>query len=321
MLADDNFAAVVLGVIQTDPATAARKFPYIADAIRDLAPEKPVIFAGLDDGADVPAEYITDLRALGVPYFPSADRAYRALRQLSRRATRDLARAPLPAAAIDTSTGGVILEYRAKQLLAAAGIPFPKGSFAATLANATRIAGEVGYPVVLKAQAAALSHKSDAGGVLLNIADDAALATAWDRLYANVATYDAAITLDGALVEAMGARGVELIIGVRSDPEWGPAILVGFGGVQAELMHDIRLIAHDLTREGIVAELMQLRSAALLTGYRGSPALDIDAVADVIAAIGAVVASTPEIREIDLNPLVVYPVGQGAVALDALIYA
>jgi acyl-CoA synthetase (NDP forming) len=320
LLADDSYAALVFGIIQTDPATCARKFPAIIDAVTALNPEKPVIFAGIDDGAEVPAAYIAGLRAIGVPYFPSPDRAFRALRHLGKLAERDFAVADSVPVALDLPSG-VIPEYRAKQLLGPVGIPFPAGGFAANADEAKAIAAQVGYPVAIKAQSADLSHKSDAGGVILNIADDAALDTAWDRLYGNVAAYDAAIALDGAQVEAMGRRGVELIIGARNDSEWGPVILAGFGGVTAELLHDVRLLPHDLPHDAIVAELRALKQGALLDGYRGSPALDVDAVAKLIAGLGRVLAGTPSIREIDLNPVVVYPKGEGVVALDALILA
>lgn len=321
LVADPGIAAIVLGIIQTDPATASRKFPPITDAVVALSPDKPVIFAGLDDGAEVPADYLAALRAAGVPYFPSPDRAFRALRRLIVAAEREAGTAdPVPVAA-DLGTGGVIPEYRAKALLAPLGIRFPQGGFATSADEAVAVADRIGYPVVLKAQAAALSHKSDAGGVILNIADAAALRAAWDRLHANVRAYDAGIALDGALVEGMGARGTELIIGARNDPDWGGVILVGFGGVQAELMHDVRLLPTDLPRAVIVAELRRLKMGALLDGYRGSPALDVDAVAEVIEAVGRLLAGSPGVREIDLNPVVVYPAGEGAVALDALILA
>lgn len=320
LLADDNFAALVFGIIQTDAATAARKFPAITDAVKTLQPEKPVIFAGIDDGADVPADYISGLRDIGVPYFPSADRAFRALRHLGQRAIRDFDRTDAAPVALDLPSG-VIPEYHAKQLLAPVGIPFPAGGFAASADEAKAIAAKVGYPVAIKAQSADLSHKSDAGGVLLNIADDAALDAAWARLYDNVRAYDGSIALDGAQVEAMGKRGTELIVGARNDPDWGPVILVGFGGVTAELLHDVRLLPADLSHDAIVAELRLLKQGALLDGYRGSPALDVDAVARLIAGLGRVLSGTPSIREIDLNPVVVYPKGDGVVALDALILA
>ena len=319
LLGDEAFAAVVLGIIQTDPATCARKFPAIIEAIQTLAPQKPVIFAGLDDGAPGPEAYIESLRDLGVPYFPTADRAFRALRQLSKAAARDVSSGGSEPLALADLPSGVVPEYRAKQALAPAGIPFPKAQFAASLPEARAAAAAVGFPLVLKAQAAALSHKSDAGGVILGIADEAALEEAWERLYANVARYAPGLVLDGVLIERMGARGTELIVGARNDPEWGPVILVGFGGVQAELLKDVRLLPHDLTHDAIIKELRRLKSGALLDGFRGSPALDVDAVADLIAALGRVLEGTPSIREIDLNPVVVYPKGESVVALDALI--
>jgi acyl-CoA synthetase (NDP forming) len=321
LLADPAFGSIVLAIIQTDAATATLKFEPIIAAIEVLEPDKPVIFAGLDDGAAVQPEYITRLRQLGVPYFPSPDRAFRALARILKAGSGNQ---QMPTGEPTTATlphGGVIAEYRAKDMLAPLGIPFPQGGFATTLVEAQAVAARIGYPVVIKAQAQALSHKSDAGGVILNLADGAALTDGWARLYANVAAHASDVTLDGVLVEAMGARGVELIVGARNDPDWGAVILVGFGGVQAEILQDMRLLSPDLSRDAIIAELRALKSGALLDGWRGAPALDVDAVADIIATLGQLLRGTPEIREIDLNPVVVYPTGQGAIALDALIVA
>jgi acyl-CoA synthetase (NDP forming) len=320
LLADPAYGSVVLAIIQTDEMTARLKFEPIIETLKALAAEKPIIFAGLDDGAPVPTSYLTALRDLGVAYFPSPDRAFKAIAKLSKAVAASGASGGTPIAA-PLPHGGVIPEYRAKDVLRPIGIPFPRGGFAANVEAAKRVAAEIGYPVVLKAQAQALSHKSDAGGVILNIADEAALADAWDRLFANVKAYDASVLLDGSLIEAMGARGLELIVGARNDAEWGPVILVGFGGVQAEILQDVRLLPPGLSRAEIVAELRALKSGALLDGWRGSPALDVEAVADLIANLGRLLEGTPAIREIDLNPVVVYPKGQGAVALDALILA
>ena len=320
LLDDPAYAAIVLGIIQTDAATCRLKFEPIIAAIEALNPGKPVIFAGLDDGAPVQVEYIAGLRERGVPYFPSPDRAFRALARYIAAATRDTLRAEAAPLAAPSIPGGVIPEYRAKQILASVGIPFPRGGLAETLDEAKAVAARIGYPVVIKAQAAALSHKSDAGGVILNLADEAALADGWDRLQANIAQHAPGMILDGVLVEAMGQRGVELIVGARNDPEWGPIILVGFGGVQAEILQDVRLLPPDLTRKAIARELRALKSGTLLDGWRGSPALDVDAVADIVVALGRLLAAAPSVREIDLNPVVVYPAGRGAVALDALIY-
>jgi acetate---CoA ligase (ADP-forming) len=315
---DDRFGAIVMGVIQTDPVTTGIKIPPILRAVTELKPTKPVIYAGLDEGADIPGHFIADLRAQGVPCFPSTERAFRALKRLndlSARAVVTSAPEPLPGALAEVK--GVVPEYRAKAILGPIGIPFPSGRFVTSLEDAQAACEAIGWPVVLKAQSADLSHKSDAGGVLLSIRDAGQLAEAWTRLYANVAAYNADLTLDGVLIEKMGERGLELIVGAKVDPEWGPVILAGLGGVTAELFHDVRLLTPDLSEAEITAELLQLKSAKLLTGFRGSKPLDIAAVSALIARLGRLLLSEPSIREIDLNPVVVYP--HGVVALDALM--
>jgi acyl-CoA synthetase (NDP forming) len=213
----------------------------------------------------------------------------------------------------------VIPEYRAKEMLRASDVPFPEGRMAATLEDAKAAAAAVGYPVVLKAQSADLSHKSDAGGVIVGLADAQSLEHGWAKLQANIKRHRPDLTLDGVLVEKMGARGLELIVGARNDAEWGPVILVGFGGVQAEILQDVRLLTPDLGDEEIIAELGKLKSAALLHGFRGSPPLDVAAVAGIVGRVGRLLLARPDIREIDLNPVVLYARGEGAVALDALM--
>jgi acyl-CoA synthetase (NDP forming) len=320
LLQDDRFGSVIFGIIQTDPQTCQLKFPAIIAAVTQLQPKKPVIFAGLDDGAEVPPQYIAALRALNVPYFPSADRAYRAMARWCKAAHRDAEISAAPPARLPSRPPrGIVAEYRAKELLAPLGIRFPKGSLAKTLAEAQSVAARLGTPVALKAQSNNLPHKSDAGGVELGLSDAASIALAWDRLHANVARHRPGLILDGVLVEAMSPRGTELIVGGQNDPEWGPIVLAGFGGVQAEILHDVRLMPADLTRDGFARELQLLRSAVLLRGFRGSPPLDIASVADIISRVAALLRGEPHIREIDLNPVIVYADGQGAIALDALL--
>lgn len=319
LLADDAYGSIVLGIIQTDVATSKLKFEPIIAAIRALAPQKPVIFAGLDEGAPVPAEYIAELRDLSVCYFPSPDRAFRAIARLAAaRGEGGTTAAPI---ALDLPHGGVIPEHTAKAALAPTGVRFPQGALARTADEARAIADRIGYPVVLKAQARELSHKSDVGGVVLGLGDADELAAGWLRLQANLAAHAPGVLLDGVLVEKMGARGVELIVGARNDPEWGPVVLVGFGGVQAEILKDVRLLPAGLSASAVAGELRKLKSGALLDGWRGSPALDVDAVAELVATLGRALLGTPAIREVDLNPVVIYPKGEGAVALDALILA
>jgi acyl-CoA synthetase (NDP forming) len=314
---DDAYGCIVLGIILTDPATSRLKLPPITEAVRALGGKKSVVFAALDEGAVVPPELIEGLREIGVPVFAAPERAFRAIARLTSSMAPPLEPKAAEKLSLPALPQGVIPEYRSKEVLAALGIPLPSGGFARSVAEAGQVAEAIGYPVVLKAQSADLSHKSDAGGVILNLADEAALAAGWQRLHDNIADARPGLALDGVLVEAMGARGTELIVGARNDPDWGPVVLVGFGGVTAELSHDARLISPSLDRAGIEAELHKLKSSALLRGFRGAPALDVGAAADIVGKIAALVAARPDIAEIDVNPVVVYP--KGAIALDALI--
>ena len=117
----------------------------------------------------------------------------------------------------------------------------------------------------------------------------------------------------------MARRGVELIFGARNDPDWGPVLVVGLGGVIAEALHDVRVLAPDLGEDAIIEELYRLKGAALLKAFRGQPARDVKAAAAIAARLGAFVMAHPEVAEIDVNPVVVFEEGAGAVALDALI--
>lgn len=321
LLQDERVGSVIFGIIQTDAKTSNLKFPPILSAIEELRPHKPVIFAGLDDGARVPEEYVSQLRALNVPYFPSPERAYRAVARWCAAARIDTVICDAPPLKLNRAfpSRGVLPEYRSKQLLAPAGIAFPAGRLVKTLQDAQQAAADLGTPVALKAQSVDLPHKSDAGGVVLGLRDAQSIAQGWERLHANIARHRPGLKLDGVLIETMSKPGIELIVGGRNDPEWGPIVLAGFGGVQAEILQDVRLLPPDLTLEGIVRQLHLLKSGALLRGFRGSPALDAAAAAHIISRIGAVLHAEPSIREIDLNPVIVYPDGGGAVALDALI--
>ncbi|MGH6616536.1 acetate--CoA ligase family protein [Sphingomonas sp.] len=323
LFADNRFGAVLAAIIQTDPVTCGIKVPPILRAVGDLRPTKPIIFAGLDEGAAIPAGYIAELRALGIPYFPSSERALRAMKRLADFAERDFTPHETSAltAPILPEAGGIIPEYRAKKMLAPLGIPFPHGRFVETLQEAIIAAEAIGYPVVLKAQSPELSHKSDAGGVVLGLADTTALEQGWQRLQHDVSHHRPDLALDGVLIENMSRRGIELIVGARNDPEWGPVILVGFGGVTAEIYQDVRLLAPDLPIAAIIEEIHRLKAAALLRGFRGTLPCDVAAVARLVDTLGRLLLTEPSIREIDLNPVIVYPQGEGVMVLDALILA
>ena len=319
LMSDERFGIVVLGIHSNRREDCSCEVPRDSrGATRAAANPVRSPLAGLDEGAMVPRAYIEELRALGVPYFPAPDRAFRALARVAKIARRT----PEPIAPLhlkERPAPGVIPEHLAKRLLAPLGFTFPRGQLVRSLDEAREAAAQLGYPVALKAQAAALPHKSDAGGVVLNSKTPEQLAAGWARLQQNIARNRPGLVLEGVLLEAMGESGVELIIGGRQTPEWGPTVLVGFGGVQAELLKDVALLSAETSRERLIATLYSLKGGALFQGFRGLPALDVEAVANLVAMLGALLIGEPSIAEVDLNPVIVYPRGQGVVALDALM--
>ncbi len=320
VLGDQQFGSVLLGIILTDPQTMALKLPPILAAIHELKPSKPVIFSALDEGAPFDCDGIRQLRELGVPSFSSPERALRALAQVTALGRQQLHASDVsPVVPMPPIEVGMLSEYQAKSFLEGFGIPVPKGGLARSVEEAARIANDIGFPVAMKAQAADLPHKSDVGGVLLNIENESSLVEGWSSLHKNVTAKTNGLQLEGVLVERMGNKGVELIAGARNDSEWGPILLVGFGGVLAEVLRDVRLMPSDIPIKEIARELDALKGSALFHGFRGALPLDVDAAAQILFNLGKVMRSHPEIAEVDINPMVVYPKGCGAVALDALI--
>ena len=321
VLDDDTFGSVLLAIILTDSQTTRLKLPPILDALRTLRPSKPVLFSALDEGAPFDFPEIEELRKMGVACFPSPERAIRALAHVTaaRPIEEGSGDEPNAAAAIHALPAGTLSEYMSKDVLAKIGIPIPAGRLAHSAEEAVQIARDLGFPVVLKAQSAELGHKTEAGGVALGVESAEAVLKAWSVVHANVLKHRPGLCLDGILVERMGSKGVELIVGARNDAQWGPVLLVGLGGIFAEAMQDVCLMASNCTPRAIVRELLRLRVSALLRGYRGAPETDLEAVADAVARLGKLMVEVPEIAEVDINPLVVYPKGRGVAALDALI--
>ena len=254
----------------------------------------------------------------------SPERGFRAIARLTAygknlAALRGVAEQPKPFVGLPALGSGMQPEWLGKQVLQAIGVPTPPGALARSLPEAQKIAERLGYPVAMKAQAAALAHKTEAGGVLLGIPDAAAVARGWETLHANVARARPGLELEGALVEAMGAPGLELAIGARRDPGWGPILMVGLGGVWIEALGDFRLLPPDLPEAAIVDELLHLKAAKLLGDFRGAGRVDVGAVARAVSLIGRLMLTRPEITEIDVNPLIGHRDGKGVTAVDALI--
>ena len=284
---------------------------------------KPKVLVALGDTWALAPDVIEAAKEGPAVFSRSSDRMLRAI-ALYTHYGRLLARShatpsTAPIGGLPKLGNGAQPEWLGKKVLAAAGISVPAGDLARTADEAVAVAKRVGFPVALKAQAAALSHKTEAGGVMLNLADEASLRAAWDTMMAAVKRAAPDVVLDGALVEKMSPKGVELMVGAKRDPGWGVVLMLGLGGIWVEVMEDVHFVPGDADEKRVLEGLQELRAGKLLAGFRGAPPADVDAVARVVMAIGRLMRTVPEIVEIDVNPLVVHAKGQGATALDALI--
>jgi acyl-CoA synthetase (NDP forming) len=285
---------------------------------------KPKLMVALGDTWPLAPDVMQAVNESPAVFSRSSDRMLRAI-TLYTRYGRSLARSraanPAPFPGMPKLGKGAQPEWLGKKILASAGIRVPDGELARTPDEAAAVAKRLGYPVALKAQAAALSHKTEAGGVALNLSDEAALRAAWTTMQQNVKRAAPGVALDGCLVERMSPKGLELMIGAKRDPAWGTVLLLGLGGIWVEVLGDVRPLPVDADEAQIVDALHKLRAAKLLTGFRGAPPVDVEAVAHAVLAIGRLMRTTPAIVEIDINPLMVHAKGGGAMALDALIVA
>ncbi len=318
LMGDPNVGYVLASIMATSPALGLEKVPYVTDGRID--PEKPLACAFMAGDSPTDPTVKPRLAEAGIPFFRSPERALRAFARaheygvaLARKAPR-AGRIDVPPVRVPAS--GALTESEGKAALKAAGVAVPQGALATSLAEATRIAQRLRYPVALKAQAAALGHKSDAGGVILNVGDVKALAAAWKTLHASVKKARPGLALDGVLVEKMAPKGVEVVIGARRDPEWGPVLMVGLGGVWTEALKDVRFLPAGAAPAAIAEAFRGLRGAKLLEGFRGAKPVDIAALADAAARIGALMLASPALDEIDVNPLIA--TDKGCVAVDAL---
>ena len=209
-------------------------------------------------------------------------------------------------------------EVNSKRLLAAYGIASAREEIATDAEHAVRIAESIGFPVVAKAVSAALPHKSDAGGVILGLNSADAVRSAFRDIEQAMARHPAKPKLDGVLIAEQVTGGLELVLGTTRDPEMGPVILFGSGGVDLELLKDIALAAPPLDASRALALIERTRAGVLVRGYRGRPALDREAlVAALVGLSNLVLDAGDRIASIDVNPFLLRQ--KGGVALDALV--
>lgn len=213
--------------------------------------------------------------------------------------------------------GGQLSEYAGKQLLRSYGIRVPREHLVTSAAGAVRAAAQVGYPVVMKASAPQLAHKSEYGLVKIGLTSASQVRDTYREL-TDIAHYEG-VALDGVLVCQMVEQGVEMVVGVTQDELFGPTVTVGLGGVLVEVLRDTAVRVPPFGEDQARAMLGELRGRALLDGVRGMPPADTDALVEVVLRVQRMALElSDDLAELDINPLVVLPRGQGAVALDAL---
>ena len=276
---------------------------------------------------------LTKLKESGVPLFYTPDSLARGLRHLidyhawhDKRMKQGFATAPaINAAQTETLAKlralkrSALSESESKQLIAAWGVPVSMEVVAKDAEGAVKAAEKIGYPVVLKSDSSDIPHKTEAGVVRLNLRNADEVRAAHAAILSNAKQHAPKATLNGVLVQEMVSGGVEVIVGVSYDAQLGPTLLFGTGGVMVEVYQDVAMRHCPITPTEAHDMIAEVKGAKLLQGFRGKPACDIDALADVLVKVSHLAVNlNGALAELDINPLLVLPKGQGVKAVDAL---
>jgi acetyltransferase len=275
---------------------------------------------------------LTKLKAAGVPLFYTPDSLARGLRHLldyhawhDKRMANGFANAPAMNAAqkealakLRTLKRSALSESESKQLIAAWGVPVSMEVCAQDVDTVVKAADKIGYPVVLKADSPDIPHKTEAGVVRLNLRNAGEVRAAHAAILANAKQHTPNAALNGVLVQEMVSGGVEVIVGVSYDPQLGPTLLFGSGGVMVEVYKDVAMRHCPITLTEAHDMISEVKGAKLLQGFRGKPACDVDALADVLVKVSHLAVNLHgQLAELDINPLLVLP--KGVKAVDALV--
>ena len=296
------------------------------ERVREEVPDKLIVLCTRG-----PREVLSRLNAMGFPTIEGIDAACQAVaglveagaatpvRHVRERSDNDRG-SPRLASSLDASA--FANEAGAKAALAEAGLPVLREFVVQSLDEARSAARETGFPLVLKIVSPDIAHKTEVGGVIVGVRDQAQLEADYAALLARVARNAPKARIDGVLVAQMAQGGTELIVGSRNDPVFGPVVMVGLGGIYAEVMNDVALEIAPVDEAQALAMLRSLKTFPLLDGARGRPRADVQAAAAAVAALSRFAAAHADsVAEIDVNPLLVQDAGKGAHALDALLVA
>lgn len=211
----------------------------------------------------------------------------------------------------------LLSEVEAKDLLAEAGIPVARAILAKGQEKAVEAAAAVGYPVVMKIVSPDIAHKSDVGGVTLGLKDAEEVEEAYKEMIARVGEAAPKAKITGVAIQNMAAQGIEVIVGATTDPQFGPVMMFGLGGVYVEVLKDVAFRIVPLEPRDAAQMVREIRGLPILQGARGAQPADLPALEALIMKVSQFVAAHPEVAELDLNPVFAYP--NGALAVDARI--
>jgi acyl-CoA synthetase (NDP forming) len=210
-----------------------------------------------------------------------------------------------------------LLETESKNILREYGVPVTEFRLASNQEEATRFADELGYPIVLKIVSPDIIHKSDVGGVIINLNSPEEVQKAYAQILLNVHKSKAKANILGVLVQKMAPESTEVIVGAIKDPQFGPALMFGLGGIFVEILKDVAFRIAPINTDEAREMITEVKAYPLLKGYRNTPPADIDAITDILLKISKLIMDCQNIKELDLNPIMVYE--KGAITVDARI--
>ena len=333
VLEEDRMHAAIALYCETATADAERFETLVRDVYARYRESKPIVFSLF--GGESIAQVIRTLRGEGVPVFGDVYEAvsplgalYRARRSTRRRAKIE-GRSEEPEVDVESIRGildeagsqdrGFLLAHEAAQVAEILGLSMPASRVARSLDDAVEAAGQIGYPVVMKVVSKDVVHKSDAGGVALDLDNEEEVVDAYQAILRRVRAHKPDAVIEGVEVAEMIRSGVETIVGARRDPAFGPVMMFGLGGIYVEVMKDVAFRAAPIGSETAKELVASIRSYPLLLGVRGESRKDTDAVAHALVRLSQLISRCPRISDIEINPLVVYDQGEGVRAVDVRI--
>lgn len=322
----DSLIVLFVPPIVTDPAEVGQA---IARGMHAAGADKPVISCFMGRHG-VPAG-LTSLQAAHIPSYAFPESAVRVLSRAARygeylhqprgAVPTVLPGLDLPAARaiVDRAADGWLPPDATERLLGCLGVPHTTGQIARNPGEAAQMARDIGFPVVLKLVSDTITHKSDVGGVKVDLRNEGDVFSAWEDIAGELAERGLSEAMPGAMVQPLVKGGVEVLIGLTRDPVVGPLVGFGLGGVQVELLGDVAFRLAPLTDEGARRLVRDIRAFPLLDGFRGAPPTDLAAVEDLLLRVSALAMACPRVAELDLNPVKVLEEGFGVVAVDARV--